>query len=109
MSRAGGPLDESRPRGTGAFRADHRAERAALSCASGGAQSNLKKMGSVKEIQEAVLRLSPADLTAFRAWFAELDADVWDRQIEDDAAAGRLDAMADEAIDDLRAGRCTDR
>ena len=32
-------------------------------------------MGSVKEIEEAVLRLSAVELAAFRAWFAELDAD----------------------------------
>jgi len=29
--------------------------------------------------------------------------------MEDDVAAGRLDALADEAVEDLRAGRCTDR
>jgi hypothetical protein len=66
-------------------------------------------MGSVKEIEEAVLRLSAAELAAFRAWFAELDGDAWDRQIEHDVAAGRLDALADEGIKDLRAGRCTER
>jgi hypothetical protein len=66
-------------------------------------------MGSVKEIEEAVLRLSAAELAAFRVWLAELDAEAWDRQIEDDVAAGRLDALADEALEDLRAGRCMDR
>ena len=66
-------------------------------------------MSSVNEIEEAVLRLTPAELDAFRAWFAEFDAAAWDRQMEDDVAAGRLNALADEAIEDLRAGRCTDR
>jgi hypothetical protein len=66
-------------------------------------------MGTVKDIEDAVQRLSPADLDAFRAWFSEFDAALWDRQIEADVAAGRLDAMADEAIEDLRAGRCTER
>jgi hypothetical protein len=42
-------------------------------------------------------------------WFAELDAEAWDRRIEDDVTAGRLDALADEALGDLRAGRCTER
>jgi hypothetical protein len=72
-------------------------------------QSKLEMMGSVKEIEEAVLRLSAAELAAFRAWFAEFDAEAWDRQIEGDVAAGRLDSLADEAIQDLRAGRCTER
>jgi hypothetical protein len=66
-------------------------------------------MGSVREIEEAVLRLSESELAAFRAWFVEHDAEAWDTRIEDDAAAGRLDALADEALDDLRAGRCTER
>jgi predicted transcriptional regulator len=66
-------------------------------------------MVGVNEIEEAVQRLSPAELEVFRAWFAEFDAIAWDRQMEDDVAAGRLDALAEEALDDLRAGRCTDR
>jgi hypothetical protein len=72
-------------------------------------QSKLKIMGSVKEIEEAVLRLSAAELAAFRTWFAEVDGEAWDRRIEDDVAVGRLDTLADEALDDLRAGRCTER
>jgi len=38
-----------------------------------------------------------------------LDAEAWDRQIEDDVAAGRLDSLAEEALEDLKQGRCTDR
>jgi hypothetical protein len=66
-------------------------------------------MGGVNEIEEAVRRLATAELAAFRAWFAEFDAEAWDRQIEDDVASGRLDALADEALEDLREGRCTER
>jgi len=65
-------------------------------------------MTEVSEIENAVARLSRADLCAFRDWFAEFDADAWDRQFEADVAAGRLDALADEALGDLREGRCTD-
>lgn len=66
-------------------------------------------MGTAKEIEEAVLRLPPAELDAFRAWFAEFEAEEWDRQMEADIAAGRLEKLADEAVGDLRAGRCSDR
>jgi hypothetical protein len=66
-------------------------------------------MRSVNDIEEAVLRLTPAELDAFRTWFAEFDAASWDRQMEDDVATGRLDTLADEALEDLRAGRCTYR
>jgi hypothetical protein len=66
-------------------------------------------MSTLEEIEDAVRRLSSEELAAFRTWFAQLDAAAWDRQIEEDAAAGRLDALADEALNDLREGRCTDR
>jgi hypothetical protein len=65
-------------------------------------------MSTVQEIEHAVRQLSPEDLAVFRAWFAEFDAAVWDRQFEEDVATGRLDALADEALRDLREGRCTD-
>nr|BAL54795.1 hypothetical conserved protein [uncultured Acetothermia bacterium]BAL59875.1 hypothetical conserved protein [Candidatus Acetothermum autotrophicum] len=65
-------------------------------------------MDTIEEIAEAVRRLSPQDLAAFRAWFAEFDASVWDQQFEEDVAAGRLDRLAEEALQDLREGRCTD-
>jgi hypothetical protein len=46
-------------------------------------------------------------LAAVRDWFT--DAAEWDRQFERDVAAGRLDALADEALTDLDNGRRTDR
>ena len=66
-------------------------------------------MGTIQEIEEAVRNLRPDELAVFRAWFAEFEAAAWDDQIENDVAAGRLDRLAEEAIEDLREGRCTDR
>jgi hypothetical protein len=66
-------------------------------------------MSTIREIEDAVRRLSSGELAEFRAWFAEFDGALWDLQIQEDAAAGRLDALADEALNDLREGRCTDR
>ena len=65
-------------------------------------------MNSVSEIEGAVKKLSRDELAAFRDWFQEFDAEAWDKQFEADVAAGRLDALADEALRDLREGRCTD-
>jgi hypothetical protein len=65
-------------------------------------------MSSVREIETAICKLSRHELSAFRAWFSEYDAAVWDKQIEEDAAAGHLDDLADEAIRDWREGRCRD-
>ncbi len=65
-------------------------------------------MTTIHEIEQAIHRLSPADLTAFRRWFAEFDAGVWDCQFERDVEEGRLDRLADEALRDLKDDRCKD-
>ena len=44
-------------------------------------------MSKIEEIEGAVRGLSDDELSAFRAWFAEFDADVWDRQFEADVKA----------------------
>ena len=65
-------------------------------------------MSTVHAIEEAIRQLSPEDLAALRAWFVAFDAEQWDQQFEEDVAAGRLDVLAQEAIQALREGRCTD-
>ena len=62
-------------------------------------------MSTIQEIERAVVELSPEELAEFRAWFLEFDAASWDRQFEQDVVAGRLDALAEEALEDLRAKR----
>ena len=64
-------------------------------------------MSTVSEIENAVQKLSRTDLTAFRDWFISFDAVAWDKQLQEDVAAGRLGALADEALNDLRNGRTT--
>jgi len=51
-------------------------------------------MGNVKSIEKAVELLAPSDLAEFRKWFAKFDAAGWDSQTEQDAAAGKLGALA---------------
>jgi hypothetical protein len=65
-------------------------------------------MSTIQEIEDAIRKLPDEELATLRAWFAEFDAAAWDRQFEQDVAAGRLDALVDEALTDLREGRCTD-
>ena len=71
------------------------------------AEVGFRAMSTIHEIEHAVQQLPPSDLAAFH-WFLEFDARIWDEQIERDAASGRLDAFAEEALADLRAGRCTE-
>lgn len=47
-------------------------------------------MSGFEDIQSQVGRLSLDELREFRAWFADLDAEAWDRQIEADAKSGKL-------------------
>ena len=65
-------------------------------------------MTRVQEIEQAIRQLPQQDLARFRQWFAEFDAALWDRQMEADVAAGRLDDLADEALNDLRENRATE-
>ena len=65
-------------------------------------------MSTVHEIEAAISKLSRQELLVFRDWFSEFDAVAWDKQFEADVAAGHLDALADEAVRDLREGRCRD-
>lgn len=64
-------------------------------------------MSTVEQIERAIQNLSPDELAEFRAWFAAYDAEVWDRQFDDDVDQGRLDRLADEALDALDRGECT--
>ena len=63
-------------------------------------------MSSVAEIEQAIEQLSPQDFRALSEWIANRDAAAWDDQFERDVSAGKLDALADEALAELRAGRC---
>jgi hypothetical protein len=60
---------------------------------------------SITEIEQAIAELSPEELARFREWFEEFDARVWDEQIQNDAKTGKLDEIADKAIDAYRAGK----
>jgi len=61
---------------------------------------------SLKELESAVSNLPSAELAKFSEWFAEFMADQWDRQIEQDLAAGRLDGALKRADEHYESGRC---
>jgi hypothetical protein len=52
----------------------------------------------VESLESEVAKLTPQELAEFREWFAKYDADAWDRQIEADVKAGRLERLAAEAL-----------
>jgi hypothetical protein len=61
---------------------------------------------SVQDLEKAVAKLSPGELSAFSEWFEEFLEAAWDKQIAEDSAAGRSDAAIRKADDDFDAGRC---
>ncbi len=50
-------------------------------------------MTKLEAIEREVEKLSAEELAAFRIWFIEHDWQVWDRELERDVAAGRLDRL----------------
>ena len=55
-------------------------------------------MSKVEQIELQVSKLSPQELAHFRAWYSTFDADAWDQQLEQHAASGKLDRLADKAL-----------
>jgi hypothetical protein len=55
-------------------------------------------MTKVETLENEIAKLSSQELAVFREWFAKYDADAWDRQIESDVKAGKLDRLAAEAL-----------
>ncbi len=62
-------------------------------------------MSNAEDIEDAVSRLPSREFAEFRAWFEAFDADRFDQRIEVDARDGKLDALADQAIKEMRGGR----
>ena len=65
-------------------------------------------MSRVEELECRIKALSSNEFQELRAWLAEYDAGVWDRQFHADATSGRLDAIADQAMKDFAEGRSTE-
>jgi hypothetical protein len=62
-------------------------------------------MTKVEQLERDLQQLTPEERAQFRAWYEAWDAAEWDRQVEADIAAGKLDRVAESAIADYRAGR----
>ena len=61
-------------------------------------------MTKVEALEREIQSLTAEELAAFRAWFAEYDWQLWDRQIEADSKAGKFDQLAAEALAEFDRG-----
>ncbi len=61
-------------------------------------------MLTLEQIESAILQLSPDEYKKLIEWFADLDYQRWDKQLDKDVADGKLEALAQEAIAEFKAG-----
>ena len=59
----------------------------------------------VQEIQAAIESLPHDDYVRLRKWFSERDWEEWDKQIEQDSQAGKLDFLIQEAMQEKAKGK----
>ncbi len=64
-------------------------------------------MSELELIESKVERLDAKAFAAFRTWFIEYEHARWDKQIEEDSKAGRLDFLVSEAAAEYKAGKAT--
>ena len=64
-------------------------------------------MSTVDEIEAAIRKLPRDQFFRLHEWMKKTFEDQWDRQIREDIAGGRLDHLAEEALEEYRAGRTT--
>lgn len=62
-------------------------------------------MTKLEKIEQEIAALDPKDVRKLADWLDDYKAELWDRQIEADAKAGKLDKLAEQALADHRAGR----
>jgi hypothetical protein len=65
-------------------------------------------MRRIEEIERQIAELSDREFAELRDWIEHRDAQRWDTQLEEDVAAGRLDALMEAALRDHAAGRTTE-
>ena len=62
-------------------------------------------MSTVEEIEAAVRKLPAEEQYRLAKRLQDVLGEAWDRQIEEDAASGRLDHIISEVATDIAAGR----
>lgn len=61
---------------------------------------------TVTEIESAIEKLPPQEISALSEWFADFEAQTWDKQIAEDCQNGGLKSLLEEAEKDFVEGSC---
>jgi hypothetical protein len=62
-------------------------------------------MSDLEELEHKIKNLPIEERSKFRAWFIEFDHLLWDKQIDADSKAGKLNGLVSEAREDYQAGK----
>jgi hypothetical protein len=62
----------------------------------------------LEELETVIAKLPDEEYRQFRRWFLETDWKRWDREVEEDSRAGRLDFLMEEALLAKRKGTLRD-
>jgi hypothetical protein len=62
-------------------------------------------MKRVEQLEEEIKKLSAEEFAKLREWLLEVDGKEWDRQIERDAATGKLEKLFAKSLAEHRAGK----
>ena len=62
-------------------------------------------MTKLEKIEQEIASLDPTDVRKLAEWLAAYQADLWDRQIEEDAKSGRLDKFTETANAEIASGK----
>ncbi|MBU6411093.1 MAG: hypothetical protein KGR98_11965 [Verrucomicrobia bacterium] len=65
-------------------------------------------MNTVEEIEQAAEQLTPSDFVRLASWVSARHHELWTRQMQRDADAGKLDFLFDEAEAERAAGSLRD-
>ena len=65
-------------------------------------------MTTVSDLQKVIRGLSGAEYAELRNWLLDEDWERWDREFDEDVKAGRLDALAAEALEARAKGELKD-
>lgn len=61
-------------------------------------------MSKADELKTEIERLSPEEFAELVRWLSEKDWERWDKQIEADSAAGKLDFLVHEVLEEKAKG-----
>lgn len=61
---------------------------------------------TVREIKSAIEQLAPSEVSKLSEWFAEFEAQIWDKKIERDLQNGKFGNLIKEVEKDFAEGNC---